>query len=719
MRPGRAVVLCLIAVVLVEAGFFAGAPPDSSGNRFVLNRGARIPSVTSGTRTVAVPDGKPNAPGLIVQDLSPVLGTGWDALSFQPSGLTPPDVQVAVGPAHVVEAVNLALGVYSKEGVPLVTYDLSTFFATGSDFLSDPRIQYDGLSGRWFVTAGDFTTGQVLVAASTSVDPALGWSIYRVPSSATSECLDQPILGVGTLNVIVSVNVYSNCVSSTYTYNGAQFWVINKTDLVNGVLSPSVWPSPRYAADFSIHPVRMEGRSLVQYMVATLWDANTDTSDALQLFEVSGSPPGAVVVSEIDRAVASAGLPPPSTQLGTAYTLDTADFRISDAVWSRGLLWLGFNDVCPGLPSTACVRLIEVETTARTIRQDFRVSSTSRHYFYPALALDGGGNLAVLAGYASGSEYPGLVATGRLTGDPIGVLQPPVVVKAGLGVDQSWCDTNTSQCRYGDYFGSSNDPSDPTLVWFAGEFGRGSALGWGTYISAVRMKAMLTLNYSVDSGLLPAIGPMLHFVRNGTPDSVAIGAEPVTFLADPGTAWRIDSSFTTPSREARYVSRASDAPNLAGVANRSASTSFVYQVQYPLAIDVGTGGSVAYATNSTTHTVAAGTKDVVYVFAGRTVNLTAIPTSIFWAFTAWTGDLAGGAASKAIAVGQPRSIVARFALNWALITAISTVIVIAAVTATVFLVRRKRRARPPPFPPIPQSPPVPPPSPPEGPPPLT
>src|SRR5207302_9686907 len=168
-----------------------------------------------------------------------------------------------------------------------------------------------------------------------------------------------------------------------------------------------------------------------------------------------------------------------------------------------------------------------------------------------------------------------------------------------------------------DYFGSSNDPSDPTLVWLAGEFGRGSALGWGTYISAVRMKAMLTLNYSVDSGLRPAIGPMLHFVRNGTPDSVAIGAEPVTFLADPGTAWRIDSSFMTPSGEVRYVSRASDAPNLAGVANRSASTSFLYQVQSPLTIEVATGGSVAYATNSSTHTLAAGPKGVAYVSAGR------------------------------------------------------------------------------------------------------
>src|SRR5207247_4302122 len=105
MRPGRAVVLCLIAVVLVEAGFFAGAPPDSGGNRFVLNRGARIPSVTSGTRTVAVPDGERNAPGWIVQDLYLVLRTGWEALSFKPSGMTPPDVKLAVGLSNVLDDV--------------------------------------------------------------------------------------------------------------------------------------------------------------------------------------------------------------------------------------------------------------------------------------------------------------------------------------------------------------------------------------------------------------------------------------------------------------------------------------------------------------------------------------------------------------------------------------------------------------------------------------
>src|SRR5256886_8711464 len=45
MRPGPAVGLCVIAVVLVQAGFPAGGPPGSCGERFLLNRGPRLPSV--------------------------------------------------------------------------------------------------------------------------------------------------------------------------------------------------------------------------------------------------------------------------------------------------------------------------------------------------------------------------------------------------------------------------------------------------------------------------------------------------------------------------------------------------------------------------------------------------------------------------------------------------------------------------------------------------
>src|SRR5947208_4668797 len=56
--------------------------------------------------------------GLVPSEASPVPGVGWEALSHASNGLSPPDVQVAVGPDHIVEAVNSALGIYTKLGRP-------------------------------------------------------------------------------------------------------------------------------------------------------------------------------------------------------------------------------------------------------------------------------------------------------------------------------------------------------------------------------------------------------------------------------------------------------------------------------------------------------------------------------------------------------------------------------------------------------------------------
>src|SRR5206468_2531779 len=351
----------------------------------------------------------------------------WEALSHASNGLSPPDVQIAVGPDHVVEAVNSALGIYTKLGASVTNINLSSLFSSGSDPVGDPRILYDAVSGRWFVSAGAFSRGQVLIAVSKTGDPAGNWSTYEVPAAPTSSCLDQPILGVGTWNLIVSV--------------------------------------------------------------------------ILQSFTVTGSPPGTVQVTVSDHQMAAtAQLPPPAPQRGSFYNLDTGDFRIVDALWSRGLLWLSFNDQCRTTFSrTACARLIELDTGADAIVQDFWVSSSLRDYFYPGLALDGYGNLAVVVGVSSSNDYPGLLVTGRLRDDPHGEFQPPLPVKAGSGAEESSCSSSSNRCRYGDYFGASPDPTDPTRVWLAGQFARGTSAGWGTYILPARIKAMLTVNYTVDS----------------------------------------------------------------------------------------------------------------------------------------------------------------------------------------------------------------------------
>src|SRR5947208_3962269 len=653
-----AIVLAIALAGLPAAGVHPAAQDGGTALAFPATVRSSAPSVlgASGSR------------GLVPSEASPVPGVGWEALSHASNGLSPPDVQVAVGPDHIVEAVNSALGIYTKLGASVTNTNLSTLFSSGSDLVGDPRILYDAFAGRWFVSAGDISRGQVLVAVSKTGDPAGNWSTYQVPSVPTSSCLDQPVLGVGTWNLIVSVNAFSSCTSPPYTFEGSQYWVLNKTDLVAGVANPASWASIRNTVQFSVHPVRMESPSPTQYMVSTLWDSGSPVSVILQSFAVTGSPPGNVQVMASDHQMAAtAQLPPPAPQRGSFYNLDTGDFRIADALWSRGLLWLAFNDQCRTTFSwTACARLIELDTGADAIVQDFWVSSSLRDYFYPALALDGYGNLAVVVGVSSSNDYPGLLVTGRLRDDPHGEFQPPVPVKAGSGAEESSCSSSSNRCRYGDYFGASPDPTDPTRVWLAGQFARGTSAGWGTYILPARIKAMLTVNYTVDSGAPSPNGPMLHYVRNGTAVAAQVGPTHATFLADPGTSWQIDSSFMSSSGDARYLVRAADEENLHGVANRSMVLSVAYQLEYPVSVDVTSGGSVAYASNSTTGIVESGKNGTFFVFPGNVVTLTARPSSLLYVFAGWSGDLTGSAAAHSRTVGGSQSIVARFAPNWAL-----------------------------------------------------
>jgi len=74
---------------------------------------------------------------------------GFEGLHFGANGpftirLTPPDVQVAVGPHHVVEMVNVLGRISTKQGVEVRSFPLDSFFGVPStDFISDPKIHFD------------------------------------------------------------------------------------------------------------------------------------------------------------------------------------------------------------------------------------------------------------------------------------------------------------------------------------------------------------------------------------------------------------------------------------------------------------------------------------------------------------------------------------------------------------------------------------------------
>jgi len=502
----------------------------------------------------------------------------------------PPDVQLAAGPHHIVEMVNLLGRISTKQGGEVRTFSLAPFFgAPSTDFLSDPKVHFDAASGRWFATVTDITTGSVLLEVSATDDPTGAWSGYAV--STTTGCADQPLLGISDLVVVLSANDYSSCTSRP-VYLGVQYWVLNKTDLLSGApaRSMSFGPDPTL---FSVQPVQSLAPTDTQFMV-TLGSGPTST---LTLFSITGVPPGLVLVSRQDLAVQRTAVPPSAPQPGTKNKLDTGDARVQDAMWVDGRLWLSLDDGCtpPGDNLVrSCARLIEVDTANASIVQDFDLGVVGKHVFYPALRTDREGHLIVVVGESSSAEFPGVMVADRSATDPPNTIGTPQLVRIGEAPETLAC--SGSVCRYGDYFGAARDPSDPGIVWVAGEYGTSS--GWATFIAAMSETVRLTLSYSVQggSGYTP---PTLTYVSGGQATNATLTTTPTAYVLDAGTSWSVPNVLGGSTGTERWATNQA----ASGTATGSATITFAYAHQFSesFAYRVAGGGS-GYAAPSVSYT---------------------------------------------------------------------------------------------------------------------
>ena len=104
---------------------------------------------------------------------------GIGALGFAPS-----DVNMAAGPNHLVQTVNVRIAVYNKSGALLSgPTNLTTFFAPlGGNCAagaSDPIVNYDRLADRWVISdVGIGSTFSECVAVSKTNDPTGAYTLY-------------------------------------------------------------------------------------------------------------------------------------------------------------------------------------------------------------------------------------------------------------------------------------------------------------------------------------------------------------------------------------------------------------------------------------------------------------------------------------------------------------------------------------------------------------
>ena len=136
------------------------------------------------TATDAILPDLPSLATIALTDTPTLASAGFAGLAFPNSqcgpGCEPPDGVVAAGPNNVVELTNIVGRIFDKSGNDLSDFNLNTFFGVATDiFSSDPRIEYDTLSQRWFISFLTFDTddpstaqnGFWNLAVSSSSDP--------------------------------------------------------------------------------------------------------------------------------------------------------------------------------------------------------------------------------------------------------------------------------------------------------------------------------------------------------------------------------------------------------------------------------------------------------------------------------------------------------------------------------------------------------------------
>ncbi len=401
----------------------------------------------------------------------------------------PPDPQVAVGPNHVFEMVNIVGRIYTRTGGTVQSFSLRSFFGVPTNYSdTDPKIIYDALSGRWFASyvsyingPGSNDLGRLHLAISETSDPIGAWNVYY--RSYSQVLPDYAGIGVTSDKFTISSNVF-DIDAPINPYRGEETVVIEKADVVAGVPAASVglFASPLNLSRFTVRPAHSLSPVNDQYLVMRSGTSAT----TLIVIRITGTPDAGNVTeaSATDLSIVAQTAPPLSPTTGGG-TIDSGDYRLLDAMWRDGHLWTSASAAC--IPSgdsatRSCAHLIEATATppaAPTIAQDIMFGAPGEYFSWPAVRTDASGDVYVSLTHTNSTIFAEARAAGRLAGEPPNTMSGSTLLRAG--------DVLYTGGRWGDYLAVAVDPHSPECVWLVGQYAKNTASSsswdWGTFIA--------------------------------------------------------------------------------------------------------------------------------------------------------------------------------------------------------------------------------------------
>jgi hypothetical protein len=436
----------------------------------------------------------PAAPGMTA-NFAGIPATGWQ----------PPDNNIAVGPSHVLVAVNTDLAGYSKSGAlsfrwPNMTTLFSPVLPSGAQIF-DPQLAYDHYSGRYIVVAAARRASPagswLMVGVTQTGDPGGAYWVWALDASvngsaATNNWADYPMVGFDTQGIYIACNMFQ--IGGGFVYSKLR--ILNKAELYAGGTGAGhsirwydLWGlrNPDSSLAFTVLPAkhfRGTGGNPPAYLVNALWPSGNKLTLWTLNNPVAFWSGGAPSLSSVSVSCRSYDLPPDAQQPGTTTRLETNDSRLMHAVFqyvgttqrlwtchASKYTWSGDSE------ARSVAQWYEIDVPSKTVVQQNAFGASGLYYFFPAIQTDLSRNAYLVFSRSGSGEFGQLRQTGRRASDAANSLQGSALIRAGASAYTGG--------RWGDYFGICRDGGDANQVWMYGEFANTGG-AWGTQVAAAR-----------------------------------------------------------------------------------------------------------------------------------------------------------------------------------------------------------------------------------------
>ncbi len=403
-----------------------------------------------------------------------------------PSGSSPSDPALAVGPNHVLSVFNTGFRIFDKTGTALTApLSVTNIFSAGG--CCDLTVSYDSDADR-FVLSYLFFNGNVQVAVSDGPDPLTAdWNVYT-------------ITGVNDYN---KLSVWSDGYYLSANTGGNKIFVLEREAALMGDVTASVqrFNLPGFNSPIggfsSPQVLNVTDSNMPAYGGATIVYQQDDaysgvTTDHIKywMLDVDFTTPSNSSISAATEipltpfiSVFNGGSFANLSQPGGGATIDAiqatimnqAQFRKFNDHNSAVFNFVVDTDASGGI--LAGIRWVELRQDGDgmpwTLHQEGTYTSPNgKHAWMGSLMMDNQGNIGMGYTAMAGSTTPNptdnrvsTFFTGRFAGDPLGTMSvAETLIEAGT--------TNIPNTRYGDYSKIDIDPIDDKTFWFINEIAK-------------------------------------------------------------------------------------------------------------------------------------------------------------------------------------------------------------------------------------------------------